>query len=88
MFRVAMYIIKKLIKHNVPLLKLLRRINFRSNFFFKTKQADVDVCYLVLKVKILYLVFLRLKINFQNRIQINEMKKYGNIRINSMRTYN
>ena len=67
-FKVEIYIIKKLKKHIIPLLKLLERINFRSNFFVKKKkQVDVDVCYLVLKVKILYLIFLRLKINFQNK---------------------
>ena len=67
-FKVEIYIIKKLKKHIIALLKLLERINFRSNFFVKKKkQVDVDVYYLVLKVKILYLIFLRLKINFQNK---------------------
>ena len=45
--------------------------SFRNTAFVKglkkIKQADVDVCYLVLKVKILFLIFLILKISFQSK---------------------
>ena len=62
------YIIKKLKRQIIALLKLLERINLSLNFFVKKKKkVDVDVCYPVLKVKTPSLIFLKLKINFQNK---------------------
>ena len=45
-FKVEIWIIKKLKKHIIPLLKLLERINFKLNFFDKKNKTSWCRCLL------------------------------------------
>ena len=78
-FKVEIYIIKKLKKHIIPLLKLLERINFRSNFFVKKNITSWCRCLLSgFKGENSLFNFLNIENKFSKQgYQINEMKKYG-----------
>ena len=80
-FKVEIYIIKKLKKHIIPLLKLLERINFRSNFFVKKNKTSWCRCLLSgFKGENSLFNFLNIENKFSKQgYQINEMKKYGEI---------
>ena len=80
-FKVEIYIIKKLKKHIIPLLKLLERINFRSNFFVKKNKTSWCRCLLSgFKGENSLFNFLKIENKFSKQgYQINEMKKYGEI---------
>ena len=76
-----MWIIKKLKKHIIPLLKLLENINFRSNFFDKKNKTSWCKCLLSgFKGENSLFNFLKIENKFSKQgYQINEMKKYGEI---------
>ena len=80
-FKVAIYIIKKLKKHIIPLLKLLEWINFRSNFFVKKNKTSWCRCLLSgFKGENSLFNFLNIENKFSKQgYQINEIKKYGEI---------
>ena len=80
-FKVEIYIIKKLKKHIIPLLKLLERINFRSNFFVKKNKTSWCRCLLSgFKGENSLFNFLNIENKFSKQgYQINEIKKYGEI---------
>ena len=80
-FKVAIYIIKKLKKHIIPLLKLLERINFRSNFFVKKNKTSWCRCLLSgFKGENSLFNFLNIENKFSKQgYKINEIKKYGEI---------
>ena len=80
-FKVEIYIIKKLKKHIIPLLKLLERINFRSNFFIRKNKTSWCRCLLSgFKGENSLFSFLNIENKFSKQgYQINEIKKYGEI---------
>ena len=80
-FKVEIYIIKKLKKHIVALLKLFKGINFRLNFFVKKKRTSWCRCLLSgFKGENFLFNFLNIENKFSKQgYQINEMKKYGEI---------
>ena len=80
-FKVEIWIIKKLKKHIIPLLKLLERINFKSNFFDKKNKTSWCRCLLSgFKGENSLFSFLKIENKFSKQgYQINEMKKYGEI---------
>ena len=80
-FKVEIYIIKKLKKHINPLLTLLERINFRSNFFDKKNKTSWCKCLLSgFKGENSLFNFLNIENKFSKQgYQINEIKKYGEI---------
>ena len=80
-FKVETYIIKKLKKHIIALLKLFEVINFRSNFFVIKKRTSWCKCLLSgFKGENSLFNFLKIENKFSKQgYQINEMKKYGEI---------
>ena len=80
-FKEEIYIIKKLKKHIIKLLKLFEGINFRSNFFEKKKRTSWCRCLLSgFKGENSLFNFLNIENKFSKQgYQINEMKKYGEI---------
>ena len=80
-FKVEIWIIKKLKKHIIPLLKLLERINLRSNFFVKKNKTSWCRCLLSgFKGEKSLFSFLNIENKFSKQgYHINEMKKYGEI---------
>ena len=78
-FKVAIYIIKKLKKHIITLLKLFERINLRLNFFMKKKRTSWWRCLLSgFKGENSLFNFLNIENKFSKQgYQINEIKKYG-----------
>ena len=80
-YKVAIYIIKKLKKHIIALLKLFEGVNLRLNFFVKKKRTSWWRCLLSgFKGENSLFNFLNIENKFSKQgYQINEMKKYGEI---------
>ena len=80
-FKVEIYIMKKLKKHIIALLKLFEWINLRSNFLVKKKRTSWCKCLLSgFKGENFLFNFLNIENKFSKQgYQINEMKKYGEI---------
>ena len=80
-FKVEIYIMKKLKKHIITLLKLFDVISCKSNFFKKKKRTSWCRCLLSgFKGENSLFNFLNIENKFSKQgYQINEMKKYGEI---------
>ena len=80
-FKEEIYIIKKLKKHKIALLRLFDIINCKLNFFEKKKRTSWCRCLLSgIKGENSLFNFLNIENKFSKQgYQINEMKKYGEI---------